>query len=345
MIDRYVEAEPSLPSGALTPAQIKNWRERGFAVVSGLATAALVAEVAAAAKQVFPSPGTDAARDYVGFGSLDRFVFPAGHEGFNALVLEPRILAAVAALLDVRIADLRLTQADLWPKYGHDGGLDQRIHIDYPNHTLTHPTPWDRPEAVEMIVYLGDWSDTGGATAVVPREGAEDPAYRWPIVDSPGIGALDYINDRVAAEAYFSAQRPHAAAWREALYERERYVRFRAGDVLLYRHDTWHRGTPMQEGALRLALNMTFRKAECEWISTLHTGWAWQLYAQDRTLNRLIAGASLDQRAVLGFPQPGSSYWCPQTLAAVTARYGMYGFDPGPYARVLAANGDADAGD
>jgi hypothetical protein len=28
-----------------------------------------------------------------------------------------------------------------------------------------------------------------------------DPAHRWPIVDSPGIGDLDYVNDRAHAEA------------------------------------------------------------------------------------------------------------------------------------------------
>ena len=84
---------------------MERWREQGFAVVSGLASADVIADVAAAATDTFPRPGTDAARDYVGFGSLDRFVFPAVNEGFNALVLEPRILAAVAALLDVRIED------------------------------------------------------------------------------------------------------------------------------------------------------------------------------------------------------------------------------------------------
>jgi hypothetical protein len=40
----------------------------------------------------------------------------------------------------------------------------------------------------------------------------------------------------------------------------------------------------------------------------------------------------LNQRAVLGFPQPGSPYWCEETLQAVEARYGMFGFDITPYA-------------
>ena len=51
----------------------------------------------------------------------------------------------------------------------------------------------------------------------------------------------------------------------------------------------------------------------------------------DKFMERLIASASLDQRAVLGFPQPGSSYWCDETIEAVQARYGAFGFDPTPY--------------
>ena len=66
----------------------------------------------------------------------------------------------------------------------------------------------------------------------------------------------------------------------------------------------------------------------------MHTGWAWSLYERQKTLAKLIATASLDQRAVLGFPQPGSSYWCDQTIAAVHARYGMYGMDMTPYRSV-----------
>jgi len=55
------------------------------------------------------------------------------------------------------------------------------------------------------------------------------------------------------------------------------------------------------------------------------------MYCDDKFMERLIASASLDQRAVLGFPQPGSSYWCDETIEAVQARYGAFGFAPTPY--------------
>jgi ectoine hydroxylase-related dioxygenase (phytanoyl-CoA dioxygenase family) len=324
----------------LDDAHVRSWREQGFALASGLLPMDLVGELANAATQQFPQPGSAESREIADFGSA--LVFPSRIPSFNALTLHPRLLASVSQLLDVPVAGLRLSQADLWPKYGRAeksagplDNMDQRIHVDYPNHTLAHPTEWSRPEAVEIIVYLSDVEDCGGATAVVPRQGDDDPAYRWPIVDTPGVGDLDYVNDRETAESYFAGERPELADWRRMLYERERYAFYKPGDVLFYRHDTWHRGTPMRAGALRLVQNITFRRAECEWISTLHTGWAWSAYRRDKFLEKLIAGADLNQRAVLGFPQPGSSYWTEATVDAVGARHGVFGMDMTPYQAAL----------
>jgi hypothetical protein len=113
--------------------------------------------------------------------------------------------------------------------------------------------------------------------------------------------------------------------------------------VLFYRHDTWHRGTPLEPGALRLTLNMTFRKAESEWISTLSRGWSWAMYRPSWVMERLIVKASVEQRCVLGFPRPGHSYWTQETIAAVQARYGSLGIDMTPYAHALVLHpGDAD---
>ena len=100
----------------------------------------------------------------------------------------------------------------------------------------------------------------------------------------------------------------------------------------------------MHAGKLRLVQNITYRRAECEWISTLHTGWAWSAYRRDKFLERLIATASLEQRAVLGFPQPGSGYWSEATIAAVEARHGVFGMDMSPYREALAATGPLQKG-
>ena len=77
----------------------------------------------------------------------------------------------MAELLAVPVREIRLTQSDLWPKFGRSqqsGGAydntDQRIHVDYPNHTLTHPPRWESPEAVEIILYFDAVEECGGAT-------------------------------------------------------------------------------------------------------------------------------------------------------------------------------------
>ena len=115
------------------------------------------------------------------------------------------------------------------------------------------------------------------------------------------------------------------------LYPREKYVKYKFGSVLLYRHDTWHRGTPLKHGCLRLVINCTFRKADSEWISTLHQGWAWGMYRRSMQVEKLIANLSVVQRCVLGFPSASSSYWNEETLEAVRCRYQPLGMDMKPY--------------
>jgi hypothetical protein len=342
---RWADASPAHSGDpALSPAQVEAWRARGFVLVDRLYPDELTARAQREAAQVYPAPGTPEAGAIDDFGGMGAIEFPSSKSpAANELTLHPRVLGAVAQLLDLRPVDLRLTQSNLWPKYGRPPGgsgiydhSDQRIHVDYPNHTLTHPPEWQRPEAVEIIVYLSDVADCGGATAVVPRTGDHDPAYSWPIVSTPGVGGIEWINDREAAEAHMRTLDPAVADWRQReLYDREEFARFRVGTVLFYRHDTWHRGTPLEPGAMRLAMNLTFRRREAEWMSVVQTGWAWAMYRRSAVMERLIAQASPEQRCVLGFPEPGNTYWTPETVAAVGARYGAWGIDMSPYREAL----------
>ena len=328
----------------LTDAQVLDWREKGFVLVDGLLPLSLIQRLAASAERRFPSPESADSYRFNDFGG--GMTFPDQDHAFNELTLHPNLSEAAAQLLDVRVDELRLTQSDLWPKYGRreaDRGdfdnQDQRIHVDYPNHTLTHPAPWDEPEAVEVIVYLSLQADTGGPTAVVPREGHDDDVYQWPITSTPGIGDIPWINDRVRAEEWFRTHRPAIADFRSRLYQREMYTDYAIGSVLFYRHDTWHRGTSLHAGKMRLAQNLTFRTMNADWISTLHTGWAWSMYQQDQRMEHIIANSSTDQRALLGFPPPGDIYWTSEKIDAVEARYGIFGFDPSPYRDALGWTG------
>lgn len=339
---KWTQPQPA-PGGALSDEQVDSWRTHGFALIEGLLPSDLIERVRSDAAAAFPAAGSPQSKRVTDFGSGGRLVFPSHSDAANELTLHPRLLAAVARLLGVETLALRLTQSDLWVKYGRNdrsGGDrdndDQRIHVDYPNHTLTHPPRWHEPEAVEVIVYLSDVDDCGGATAVVPRSGDDDPAYPWPIVATPGVAGLEWVNDRDSAEAYLEREVPEVARWRaEHLYPREVHARFGTGTVLLYRHDTWHRGTPLEPGTMRAVHNLTFRKAGSEWVSTLHTGWAWAMYQRSLPMERLIARASVEQRCVLGFPAPGHRYWTPETVAAVGARFGPLGMDMAPYENSL----------
>jgi hypothetical protein len=74
------------------------------------------------------------------------------------------------------------------------------------------------PAALCQLVTNRSWEVTdrscpwpqgrGGATAFVPCQGPDDPAYAWPLTRTPGAGAWRWINDRETAERYFEGAAP-----------------------------------------------------------------------------------------------------------------------------------------
>jgi len=352
-MSEFAISSASIPSGStnstdvLTREQITSWKEQGFALVDDIVPCELLQNVLRYANSIYPAPGSkETANMDSGIGSGQRVVFPAQHsEDFNNIVLHPRLLRAVSQLLGEPEEHLRLTQAELWPKYGRPStansrdNSEQRVHCDYPNHTLVHPSDWDEPDAVEMILYLSEMAACGGSTAVIPRSGPDDPVYdNGAIHQTPGVGALPWINNKYAAEEYLDEHAPAIAKLRrEHMYPREQLASYGCGTLLLYRHDTWHRGTPVKPGALRFVINMTVRRADAEYISNLHNGWCWSMYEKDMFLEKLIASLSVEQRCVLGFPKPGNRYWSKRTLAGVAARYQCFGMDMTPYEQAFIA--------
>ena len=330
-----VAARPAA-QGMLTEVAVREWRSEGVTLVSDLLPSERIESLIQSAKSVFPEAGTEAARSVRDFGSGGRFSFPSTDAVFNALTLDPALVGAVAQLLNVEPTALRLTQSDLWPKYGHASrnrrdNQDQRIHMDYPNHMLVHPPPWANPAAVEIIIYYSDARECAGETGFVTRAGESDPAYLYPYTQSPGMSHHPFLNDRSSAEEYFEQEAPEIAAFRASLYEREKVADFRVGDVLFYRHDVWHRGRPLVEDTMRLVQNLTFRCEDADWVSQLHVGWPWAMYREGQPFERWVANASVFERTLLGFPPPGHAFWTRETLAGVIARYGPFGFDVSPY--------------
>lgn len=276
--------------------------------------------------------------DLLDFGSPDRmFEFPTAIEVLDDLVLNEHLIVAVQQLLDS--TDVRLLQADLWSKVGVSGSdheamsnTDQRMHMDYGNNTLLHPD-WHLPETVAAIVYYDDSEQTAGGTAFVPRQGEADPVYQPPFVHMPGQAGKPFINDRRTAENWFDENDPEAFRLRNTLYEREQVISFKPGTILFYRHDIWHRGTPVMPSQLRRVHNLAWRCADARGWSNWNDGWARQSYQGH--VESIIGRSTPLQRSLLDFPMPADRYWTAQRIDNVEARFGFYGFDSAPYRNAL----------
>ena len=114
---RAVAAEDA--SGkVLTRVQVESWREQGFALVDGVFPETLIARARSEADTRFPAAGSTESEQVSDFGSEGALAFPTEVESINALTLHPRILGAVSELLEQEPSELRLTQSDVWAKYG-----------------------------------------------------------------------------------------------------------------------------------------------------------------------------------------------------------------------------------
>lgn len=132
--------------------------------------------------------------------------------------------------------------------------------------------------------------------------------------------------------AYFQGEEDGTvAAFRQQLYDREVQVQYTTGVALLYRLDTWHRGTPLIAGATRRVQSMIMKRVDAEWIQpTFRCGSpVLHMYHPTQTLEKLIVNTTVLQRALMGFPSPDSKYWTIETAAAVAAHFP--GLDATPY--------------
>lgn len=362
-------------TSVLTAEEKRQWRENGFCVLEPgrIYSLDFCEQVRAACKTSALSQQANLAeqerrqptKGKMPFGSQGKFEFPAIQESLNDLFLAPALQDAARDLLACE--DIRLTQADAWFKHGEDdrnlqglismeatqrspyGSIEQRMHMDFPNHDLNHPPPFHEPETVAVIVYLDDSSVCDGRTGIVARRGDCDPAYAWPY-RMPGFGVLPWINDRIQAEEYLRHADPELHAQRKELYCREEFVDFSVGTVLLYRHDVWHRGRPVRPGASRLVCNLVFKRAATDRVNSWNTGFARFFYNIKHVLaggdlyptkpsigafEKLFVSLTPKQRGVLGFPMPGDPYWTLATLEAAQVRWGALGMDLEPYKQAI----------
>jgi hypothetical protein len=90
---------------------------------------------------------------------------------------------------------------------------------------------------------------------------------------------------------------------------------------------TFHRGTAFAREAARVGHFISSAPARCPWVGIV--GWSEQ--GVRRAFGPWVEQATVEERALLGFPAPGDPYWTDETLAGVAARFPA--MDLSPYRR------------
>jgi hypothetical protein len=240
------------------------------------------------------------------FDGLTLFPYPASPT-LNRLFVHPSLIRFAATVLATD--DLRVYQARVWSKHGGHTDYDQPLHRDR-NHSLipvVNGAPWGH---VEYFIFLHDVDETNGAPMVVPDSATTSPmsppfrstADRTP--SSPIIDRDSETTPPVSSEVRASC---------------------RAGSVLAYRSDVWHRGRNLGPQQERHILAVSYRPTEAEWIGYDATG----PRAGLPEFRHFVAGSTPSELALFGIPLPGHPVWTDSLLDAFGAMYP--GLDLGPW--------------
>ena len=301
----------------IEPQYITQWREEGYTIVRNCIPDKLIYSAAKMLKHYYDTP--DKIKD--DFGSDGIFEFPT-HTHLDSITLNENLIKIVQQLL--QCDTILLSQADTWAKKGSNNlekisNNDQRMHMDYGNNSFLHPSNWYNPEAVAMIIYLSDTTITEGGTAIVPKTSSTEHLYLFPYKHMPGISNNPFINNKIHSEDYFKKNNPDVYNFRKELYQHERIITPKKGDILLYRLDIWHRGTPVKQNHTRFAMNLLWKKRDCYWINQWNPGWAKRNYYG--LTEKLITKSTPLQRSVLGIPNIGDPYWTKEKIDLFKMRY------------------------
>ena len=271
------------------------WRRDGFVVLPGFLAGPQLEGAVAELPQVFPTadefhadPRAERNLRYRSeFGGIVAFPFPSVALS-NLVVCEALVDLAEAVF---GTPDVRVYAAELWAKYSGAARYEQEHHRDYLNHTPLAPSSDHRWRGLELFVWLCDVPEDMGPTHLVP------------LPSSTGLPALPH--------GYPPGQRPE-------LYEAEVSGAGRAGTVLAYSTETFHRGTELTEArAARFSAHVSYRRRDAGWLS--RHAWGEQSFLPE--WGPFVEQASLRQLLLFGFPPPGHPYWTPETLAGMRTRY------------------------
>jgi hypothetical protein len=280
------------------------WEDEGWCVLEGLLTEAEVEAAQGALPDLFPT-AEEFASDHDPERNRPFRVdshavvpqFPFESSALNDLVVHEKIIRLAEDFLGGR--DVRLYQGLVSAKYGGGAESDEQLlHVDYGNHTLVVPRPELGYHQLELFIYLSDVTPETAATRMVSRRLTTDiPVERV------------YLNP---------AEYQH-------LHDAEVPASGRAGSILIYRPDVYHRGVRMTAlGAARFMLHVSYKPVDTDWLGSQ----AWPAAAEGMAWHRFMQRVNVRQLEVLGFPAPGHRYWNAETLRGVQARYPLLDMTP-----------------
>ena len=278
----------------LNKKEVESWKTKGFVICRNLLN---VEECIKSMEIEYPSNKKNPILDFGSNGSTE---FPCKYNSINKITVHKKLIKCVEQLLNTE--HILLSQSIAWAKYGIvtndiQANNDQRIHMDYGNNTWLHPPKWEHPNAVAAIIYYSNTEETGGSTALVERNGNNDEVYSYPYVHMPGIANKPFFNNKDAAEKSVSGKTKYI---REKCYEREIKPHFKPGDVLFYRLDLWHRGTPVNIGKVRYVHNLLWIKKDALGFNIWNKGWTQNMYYG--WLENFVSNLNNKQRSILNFP-------------------------------------------
>ncbi len=290
----------------ITEAHFEHYREHGYAVVHEFLTDRELAGALAEWRQVLPGwveychdTSSPKPENWQRRGrplnlSAYRFPFPGSH--LNAITLHPDLIECAGRMAGGN--EMYCEQSHLSFKCrGHFADQDQAMHCDYGNHTLAYPPNEPAYWQTAYLLYYTEVTADHAPTAICSRRHYPEKIL-WPA-------------------HYTREQRPQ-------LYEHEEKVVVPAGSLLIYSMRTFHRGTPFNKDAGRLAQFITYAPAAWKWLGIV--GWSAQAIKPE--FRAWIETATPKQRELLGFPPPGHAYWTEETLAGVSARYPQMDMTP-----------------
>lgn len=118
------------------------------------------------------------------------------------------------------------------------------------------------------------------------------------------------------------------AVARPDLYEHEVAAVGPAGTLVIWDIAAFHR-----ESALGPPPAYRWLASPCFVAGDLQSGWVQQVFRTGSEMTRFLTRASVEQRALIGFPEPGDPYWNEETLSGVALRYPE--LDLSPYAAAM----------